>query len=80
MLKLILSKIRDFGQCRASRGRKPTLGRGRNSLPLKPFSFPPRPRFFAGAIFRISLREMRRQEVLPLPQPAHTRATIRNSL
>jgi len=31
-----------------------TLGRGGNSLPLKPLSFPPCPRFFAVAKFRAS--------------------------
>jgi len=54
---------------RAAEQKSFSLGRGGKKKGCGENEFPPRPRFFAAAIFRISLCEMRRQEVLPLSRP-----------
>jgi hypothetical protein len=81
-LELILNKIPT--DCRASRGRTKTeRSGGQKGKGLGGRNFCPPERsatsFFAAAIFRISLFEMRRQEVLPLSYPQHTQTMIRNS-
>jgi len=58
--------------CRASRGRAENfsarVGREEKGVGGEN-EFPPRPRFFAAAIFRILLCKMRRQGMLPLSLP-----------